>query len=302
MKKELKFQDGKFKIMQFTDLHYVDGSSVDEKTINLMRSLLVAEKPDFVMITGDTVYGTDNLQGLDSVLEPLVEAGVPWSFVFGNHDAEEGVGKEVLFKKVLEMPGSMVFHAEASGFGIGNHYLEIKNDINETEWVLFGIDSGSYNVLSDIGGYDYIREEQIRWYRKAIKELGASYSDFASLLFLHIPLPEYKEVWERNSCTGNKLEEVCCPAVNSGFFTALLEEGHTKGVFAGHDHINDYIGNLHGIQLGYGRATGYNTYGREGFLRGARIILLEERNKNSFDTYLRLEDGSIVSAVEICTE
>jgi len=156
--------------------------------------------------------------------------------------------------------------------------------------------------LPGIVGYDYVRTGQIEWYRKTIKELGVSNRDFASLVFLHIPLPEYKEVWENKNCIGNKLEEVCCSAVNSGFFTTLLEEGHTRGVFAGHDHINDYIGDLHGIQLGYGRATGYNTYGRDGFLRGARIILLDERKKDSFETYLRLEDGSIASAVEICTE
>lgn len=302
MKTELKFQNGKFKIMQFTDLHYVDGSSVDEKTIDLMRRLLAIEKPDFVMITGDTVYGTDNLAGIDKALEPLVEAEIPWSLVFGNHDDEEGVGKEELIKKVMALQGSLVFHAEDSGFGIGNHYLEIKNGNNETSWALFGIDSGSYNVLPGIVGYDYVRTGQIEWYRKTIKELRVSNSDFASLVFLHIPLPEYKEVWENKNCIGNKLEEVCCSAVNSGFFTALLEEGHTRGVFAGHDHINDYIGDLHGIQLGYGRATGYNTYGRDGFLRGARIILLDERKKDSFETYLRLEDGSIASAVEICTE
>ncbi|MDF2872438.1 MAG: hypothetical protein K0R05_4013, partial [Anaerocolumna sp.] len=266
MKTDLKFQNGKFKIMQFTDLHYVDGSSVDEKTINLMRRLLAIEKPDFVMITGDTVYGSDNLGGIDKALEPLVEAEIPWSLVFGNHDDEEGVEKEELIKKVMDLQGSLVFHAEDSGFGIGNHYLEIKNGNNETSWVLFGIDSGSYNVLPGIVGYDYVRAGQIEWYRKTIKELVVSNSDFASLVFLHIPLPEYKEVWESKSCIGNKLEEVCCSAVNSGFFTALLEEGHTRGVFAGHDHINDYIGDLHGIQLGYGRATGYNTYGRDGFL------------------------------------
>lgn len=70
---------------------------------------------------------------------------------------------------------------------------------------------------------------------------------------MHIALPEYNEVWDTRICYGDKREEVCAPKINSGFFTAMLETGHTKAVFVGHDHINDYIGDLYGILLGYGR-------------------------------------------------
>lgn len=66
-----------------------------------------------------------------------------------------------------------------------------------------------------------------------------------------------------------------------------------RGTFVGHDHINDYWGELHGIRLCYGRATGYNTYGKEGFPRGARIIQLTE-GEADFQTWLRLDDGSVV--------
>ncbi len=39
------------------------------------------------------------------------------------------------------------------------------------------------------------------------------------------------------------------------------------GTFVGHDHVNDFVGDLYGIRLCYGRATGFNTYGRQGFTR-----------------------------------
>jgi hypothetical protein len=65
--------------------------------------------------------------------------------------------------------------------------------------------------------------------------------------------------------------------------------GDVMGTFAGHDHLNDYIGELHGIRLGYGRATGYNTYGKEGFPRGARVIQLFEGERR-FDTWIRLDE------------
>ena len=34
-----------------------------------------------------------------------------------------------------------------------------------------------------------------------------------------------------------------------------------KALFVGHDHINDFIVDFEGLQLGYGRKTGYGCYG-----------------------------------------
>ena len=63
------------------------------------------------------------------------------------------------------------------------------------------------------------------------------------------------------------------------------------GTYVGHDHINDYEGDLYGIRLCYCRGTGFHTYGREGFPRGARIIQLME-GKRDFRTWQYLADGS----------
>ncbi len=92
---------------------------------------------------------------------------------------------------------------------------------------------------------------------------------------------------------GYRYESVCCPQINSGFFGAMLECGDVKGTFVGHDHVNDYEGTLHGIRLIYGRATGFNAYARDGFPRGGRVILIEA-GKDTFTTWLRLENGEKV--------
>jgi hypothetical protein len=67
-----------------------------------------------------------------------------------------------------------------------------------------------------------------------------------------------------------------CSIVNSGLFSAFLKMKDVKGTFVGHDHVNDYWGQFHGLQLCYGKATGYNGYGKERFQRGARVIQLHE--------------------------
>ncbi|WP_338131140.1 metallophosphoesterase family protein [Cohnella rhizosphaerae] len=133
------------------------------------------------------------------------------------------------------------------------------------------MDSGSYSELERIPGYDWIRESQIDWFREKASALPAKGAPpLPSLVFFHIPLPEYKEVWRTRRCDGRRFEDISCPKLNSGLFAALVEAGGVLGTFCGHDHINDFEGTLHGIRLTYGRSTGYHTYGRLGFKRGGK--------------------------------
>lgn len=56
-----------------------------------------------------------------------------------------------------------------------------------------------------------------------------------SVVFLHIPLPEYTELLNTEEVYGNYGEQCCCPTVNSGFFKSLVDR-KVRGVFCGHDH------------------------------------------------------------------
>ena len=69
-------------------------------------------------------------------------------------------------------------------------------------------------------------------------------------------------------------------------YSAFLESGDVMGMFAGHDHVNNYIGCLHGICLAYGQATGRETYGDIG--KGYRVIELYE-GERKFDTWVRIK-------------
>ncbi len=304
---ELRFdQSGCFKVMQLTDIHFMNEDDRDEKSLALIRRLIAQEHPDLIVISGDTVYGPKNLENLKPALEPVYESGIPWTWTFGNHDAEDGHSKEELFSYLTGLPGCLAYDAAADITGVGNHDLEIRNDRGELRWLISLLDSGDYMRLSSgssthsdaIGGYDMVKHDQITWFSERIKTLEKSSRDFGILMFMHIPLPEYNEVWESRTCYGEKNEAVCCPKLNSGLFSAMLESGHVRGLFCGHDHINDYVGDLYGIKLGYGRATGYNTYGRDGYLRGARLFILKEDNTSDFESRIRLEDNSIIDGLD----
>lgn len=54
----LKFNaNGKFKIVQFTDVHYISDDPRSDIAIERINEVLNAENPDLVVFTGDVIYG-----------------------------------------------------------------------------------------------------------------------------------------------------------------------------------------------------------------------------------------------------
>ncbi|OPH52057.1 metallophosphoesterase [Paenibacillus ferrarius] len=298
MADNLKFrEDGTFTIVQLTDLH-IGGdkdNEADLRTLALVRALLVEEKPDFIVYTGDLIssYGAaDPLASFRRAIAPAVESGLPWAHVFGNHDAEENVTREELMAAALKHSACYSQAGPEELSGVGNYTLTIQGtQSGEPAAVLYFLDSGSM-APDSVGGYAWIQADQIHWYKQqslALRE--RSDAILPGLAFFHIPLPEYNDVWKVGKVSGIKNEDVCCPKLNSGLFAAMAEMGDVMGTFVGHDHDNDFCGTLHEIRLCFGRVTGYNTYG--GLPRGARVIRLQE-GELSFETWQRLEDGSIL--------
>lgn len=297
-KKVLSFnQEGTFTIVQFTDIHWTSGGELDLRTQALMEEVIRAESPDLIVFTGDIIYSDYCVNPQFAFLQAVScaeRAEVPWAAVFGNHDAEKGV---VTRQELMEAQQTCQFCLSEAGpehiAGVGNYVIHVQGLQGNPAAALYFLDSGSY-APAPLEGYDWIRRSQIDWYVRHSQQLTADHgAPVPSLAFFHIPLPEYIEVWNEQVCYGEKYEDIVPPQINSGFGTAMLEQGDMIGTFVGHDHINDFCGDWHGIRLCYGRSTGYNTYGKSGFARGARIIRLSEGKKN-FETWLRLEGNTVV--------
>lgn len=295
----LKFDaQGRFKIVQFTDLHWGDGNENDNKTRDLMERVLEAERPDLVVVTGDLIESmtcSDPRVSIVKAVSVMERLETPWAAVFGNHDAEENVAREELLEALSGSQYGLMERGPNHLTGIGNYVIRIAGRDGRTNRALFMIDSGDYASPS-IGGYAAIARDQIDWF---VSESDALAKDnggeqVPALAFFHIPLQEYRHVWEFRECRGSKFEDVCCSLLNTGMFAAMVQQGNVKGTFVGHDHNNDYAGELMGITLCYGRTTGYNNYMKEGFPQGARVIQLEE-GVSGFASWLRLDNGEIVT-------
>ncbi|GAA4846031.1 metallophosphoesterase family protein [Paenibacillus vulneris] len=300
MKQSLSFrQDGTFTIVQFTDVHMKSGGEADDRTLSLMKKVLETERPDLVVFTGDVIedkHCDDPLQRFHRAVSVVDNDKIPWAVVFGNHDSEAKITREALMEAVQPYEFALAEAGPEDIGGIGNYALSVNDARGHAAASLYFFDSGSVSPLSHVKGYGWIGRDQVSWYEGMSRERTRSNNGvpLPSLAFFHIPLPEYNEVWQQEVCYGSKNERVCCPRINTGLFSAMVEMGDVMGTFAGHDHLNDYWGTKQGIRLCYGRATGFNTYGRDDFQRGARIIRMHEGRKE-FDTWLLLEDGTRVT-------
>lgn len=292
----LRFKNHKFKIVQFTDLHLINGKEYAQKndsTYMLMRNIIAKEKPDFVVLTGDIVVSGGAAQIWHEVVQPMTEAHVPFAVTFGNHDTETDLSKSQILELLQGNKYNMTHNADKRLSGVGNCSLPVfSSEGKEMPWAIYLFDSHAYPNNSALGTYDWIKNDQIQWYRKqssayARKE-GKSIN---ALAFFHIPLLEFEQVRNQKTTFGSIDEPVCSPSINSGLFLSFVEMGNVIGVFTGHDHNDDYVGQLAGICLGYGRKTGYASAYHEILKRGARIIELYE-NEKKFDTHIRTINGT----------
>ncbi|UCD50274.1 MAG: metallophosphoesterase family protein [Phycisphaerales bacterium] len=287
---------GQFKIVQFTDLHLNEDNEDDDKTLALMEQVLDAETPHLVVLTGDILGSSAQPKRIMKLgAEPMIERQIPWAVALGNHDDEGTKDRPGLMDVITSLPYSLSQRGPKDIHGVGNYYLPVYSTDGQTKkWILYFLDSNAYPAHKSLGSYAWIRVDQVHWYYETSKALAAQHNDrgYPSLAFFHIPLPEYEQALTHGEAdlVGHRHESICCPRINSGLFAAMLERGDVKGTFVGHDHVNDYESALHGIRLIYGRATGFSAYGREGFPRGGRVILIEA-DQTKFTTWLRLENG-----------
>lgn len=296
----LKFnQDGKFKIVQFTDVHFKYGNPASDIALERINEVLDTEKPDFVIFTGDVIYGRPADKGMITVLELVSRRKIPFGVVYGNHDNEQGMSREDLLKVIQTLPYNLTTQAEGIS-GVTNFILPVKSATGEKDaLILYCLDSHSYSSVKGIGGYDFLKTDQIEWYRRNSCKFTAANGGIPlpSLAFFHIPLPEYNQAAadEGAILVGTRMEKACAPVLNSGMFVAMKQQKDIVAMFVGHDHDNDYVVAWKGILLGYGRYTGGNTVYND-LPNGARVIEMSE-GKREVETWIRLKGNEVINRI-----
>lgn len=234
------YSDTGLKVMQLTDVHLGGGwmsIQKDSMALNAVATMVKAEKPDLVIVTGDIAFpvpfmsGTFNNKSGAKLFAQLMESlGVYWTVAFGNHDTEAYsyyTREEITdFYSSGNYPHCLLQSGPQDVDGSGNQIFNVVNSDGIITRSLFVVDSHSY-IDGDVFGiqwkYDNIHDNQISWYKNSIADLSnqnknavasmsdtkkAEYEDLSSIIptsvFLHIPLTEYKDAWNGYVANGYK--------------------------------------------------------------------------------------------------
>lgn len=286
---QLRFnKDGKFKIAQFTDTHLDPGTEKCKKTLAMIKESIINVDPDFVIFTGDIVTTGPSELAWGMLIDTVEATGKPYGVVTGNHETEVTT-RDSLFNYLLKSPlflGKKGLRLEKK---MGNYILPVlaSDGSDKTQALLYCMDSGEFGGDQELlGQYEWFDWDQICWYREQSRNYTRKNGGkpVPALAFFHIPTPEYRYLNSRDDVYGSVLGIAGSGSaeINSGMFTSFLEMKDVMGVFVGHDHSADMIGQVNGVALGYGRFSGYDA---GGYLeRGCRVIEIKE-GEFEFDTW-----------------
>lgn len=292
--------NGELKILQLTDLH-LHPQMLEEniRTYENIDFLVRTERPDFIVVTGDFLWGHPAENLLKNFLEKLDSYGVPYSLVYGNHDREQRIPEDKL-SGIISSAQNSLNPLSGDGKLADVRIPVLASDGSGREVAdIFMMDSHDYTPIKGAGWYDTFSEEQVAWVREECAKAASlnGGEPLPSLAFFHIPLPEYRRLWDLKGfkVVGTRGEDVACSELNRGMFEAMRSTGSIFGCFCGHDHDNDYIANFCNIALGYGRFTGSNTVYNH-LRRGARVIVLCE-GQRLFRSWIREEVDRVANEV-----
>ncbi len=320
MKNTLKFNNKKFRIMLVGDPHesYRDTNEHDKAVIadylNLQYAAVKELKPDLIILMGDNASGRSE-EELRNVLlritKPYAESNIPFAFILGNHDLEHEVKElEVQYDIYRSLPCCILSDKDSVN-EFGDYNLLINNsdgtDAIFNLWLMYSGNSAPKEYHSK---YGFVTRPQIEWYENKVSELkNITGRLIPSIVLQHIPVPEEFELLkehsflkmltdgvtgqneqrgkfyalDKNKTVGYMGEAPCTSGYNSGQFASWKKMGDVIAAFFGHDHMNDFVGEVDGITLGQCKTSGFNVYG-DGLMQGVRIIDLDENNTKAFNT------------------
>ncbi|MGL4294005.1 MAG: metallophosphoesterase [Bacteroidales bacterium] len=282
-----------FRILQLTDLH-IDQSQYEQVIKQNIIKLIGYSDPDLIVFTGDIVTGQPASLHWITFGAFMSTLDRPYLITLGNHDSQYFLTRKKLYEMIRNFPNCQnVFYEDSESFTQGDMVVEIENSTKTGKGaLLYLFDTNDFSNTDSVLG---IRPQQTAWLKtQGITTVETENSNIPALVFMHVPLREFKEnaTKENNELYGLRGETEYYSSWSNGFFEALKEKKNVCGVFCGHDHFNNYLLRVDDIALCYGRKSGSrNTY--QLYPTGARVIEIHE-NKLEFQTHILESDGNRV--------
>ncbi len=282
------------RLLQLSDLHL--GLRYGEKYRKLTEKLvcdsITATKPDLIAITGDLAWCPETERVYQEFCDLMDSFGIPWAFCFGNHDRDYVKDPRVL-ENILENSKTCLYHnGDDHGFGYGNYYIKLVDENGELVHLMYFFDNAYPHRYDGLKGIICGSLSHNRWFRRTYSELSRDCDEFNVWAFVHIPLAEFDEMTKNGSAVGTKNGNTASPEINTGLFYTLAENKRVKGVFCGHEHGTNCMGEYMGIKTVYARTTGFNQsrFGITITPCGARVCDISPDGE--LTTFFYMEDGT----------
>ena len=154
-----------------------------DRSYKYLEEIINKTKPDFIFITGDIIYGEFDDKGTSLLrfVEFMESFKIPWSPVFGNHDAECQRGIDWVCEQYVNAEHCLFKQRALTGNS--NYTVGITQD-GKLLRVFYLMDTSDYGTSPKISfenGHSStkmgLQPDQIEWYRNSIKEIKSVYPD-----------------------------------------------------------------------------------------------------------------------------
>ena len=298
---------------------------IEERCYDYLTETINATKPDFIIITGDVIYGEfdDSGTALLSFIEFMDSFQIPWSPIFGNHDNES--------KKGVDWQCEQFENAEYCLFeqktltGNGNYSVAIAQGgvLKRVFYLLDSNGCGAASVESFANGHTKASvgfgEDQIDWYTQQIMDLKAVVPDVKISFAYHIQQAVFADAYAKYGFVqAEKYQDINIDIhpdradtdfgyigrqlknpwdSNYRIFNGMKELG-CDSIFVGHEHCNSSSVVYEGVRFQCGQKSSdydrFNCIAADGTITGGY-------SKTSTSLIggtvipLSKEDGSILS-------
>ena len=274
---------------------------IEERCFDYLTEVITATNPDFIIITGDIIYGEfdDNGTSLMALINFMESFQIPWSPVFGNHDNESKKGVDWQCDQLENAKYCLFEQKELSGNC--NYSVGIVQG-NEVKRVFYMMDSngcGNASAESKANGHTYpsfvgFKHDQINWYTDQIETLKDIVPDVKISFAYHIQQSVFSEAYAQYGFNqGEKYQDINLDTkegVAEGDFgyigrqmKAPWDESQVvykdmkalgvDSIFVGHEHCNNVSVVYDGVRFTYGLKSSeydrYNAILQDGSVKGA---------------------------------
>lgn len=285
-------------------LDWWDTDKMEDRCYRYIRETVNATNPDFIIITGDIVYGEfdDNGTALLSFINFMESFQIPWSPVFGNHDNESKMGVDWQCQQFEK--AEYCYFEQKTLSGNGNYSVGIAQGgvVTRAFYLLDTNGCGNASAESLANGHTYnsfvgFKQDQIDWYTNQINELHKASPDTKISFAYHIQQAIFGKAYEKYGFNQtNKYQDINIDWADDKAETDFGYIGRQmkgpwdsdykifKGmkalgadsIFVGHEHCNSASVVYEGVRFQFGQKSSeydrFNCIAVDGTITGSDSI------------------------------